>query len=321
MTTRIKGCADHWRSVVGLSDDAVAQLIYDDRIDILVDLAGHTANNRLLVFARKPVPVQATWLGYPNTTGMSVMDYRFTDDVADPAGESDRYYTERLVRLPQGFLCYAPLHGARDISPPPALREGRVTFGSFNNLPKVNGQVVEVWSKILSLAPGSSLVLKSKPLMDEGVRRRYLEMFSMCGVPAERILFEGYTRTTQEHLSLYNRVDIGLDPFPYNGTTTTCEALWMGVPVVTLKGNRHSARVGASILSRVGLEKLICATQADYVKAAVDLAADLERLKALRTQMRDRLIGSPLCDAESFAGMVEASYRTMWEAQCQQGGR
>lgn len=321
MTTRIKGLTDHWRSIVGLSDEDVARKVYEDRIDILVDLAGHTANNRLLVFARKPAPVQVTWLGYPNTTGMPVMDYRITDDVVDPVGAADPYYTERLTRLSQGFLCYAPPEEASDISSLPALREGRVTFGSFNNLPKMNKRVVKVWSKILSMVPGSSLLLKSKPLMDEGVRRRYLKMFSMWGISAERIVFEGYTQTTREHLSLYNRVDIGLDPFPYNGTTTTCEALWMGVPVVTLMGNRHSSRVGASILSRVGLQELICGTEADYVNRAVALAADLERLKTLRTQMRERLTGSPLCDAASFAGMVEDSYQTMWKALCRQRGR
>jgi len=312
MTSRIKGLSDHWYSIVGVCDADVARRIHDDRIDILVDLAGHTANNRLLVFARRPAPVQATWLGYPDTTGMPVMDYRLTDDIADPVGESDQYHTERLVRLPQGFLCYTPPDGSDDMSPLPALNQGWVTFGSFNNLSKVNEQVVKVWSRVLSLVPRSTLLLKSKPLTDEGVRRRYLEMFSMCGISAGRILFEGYTRTTQEHLSLYNRVDIGLDPFPYNGTTTTCEALWMGVPVVTLKGDRHSARVGASILTRVGLEELISTTESDYVEAAVALAEDLERLKALRVQMRDRLKGSPLCDAPSFASSLEGAYQKMW---------
>jgi predicted O-linked N-acetylglucosamine transferase (SPINDLY family) len=321
MTTRIKELADHWVSIVGLTDDAVARRIYNDQIDILVDLAGHTANNRLLVFARKPAPVQATWLGYPNTTGMPVMDYRLTDDIADPVGEADRYCTEQLVRLPQGFLCYAPPDGARDISPLPALREGRVTFGSFNNLPKVNEKVVVIWSHILRRVSESSLLLKSKSLIDKSSRRRYLELFSTYGISAERIQFEPYTRTTQEHLSRYNRMDIGLDPFPYNGTTTTCEALWMGVPVITLKGNRHSARVGASILTRVGLKELISTTEEDYIKSAVALAADLERLKELRARMRARLIGSPLCDASSFAGVVEESYQTMWKAQCHQWGR
>jgi len=194
--------------------------------------------------------------------------------------------------------------------------QGQVTFGSFNNLPKVNERVIEVWSTILSEVPGSALLLKSKPLRDESVRSRYLEMFSRRGISGDRIEFETYTRTTQEHLSLYNRVDIGLDPFPYNGTTTTCEALWMGVPVVTLKGDRHSSRVGASILTRAGLEELISETEEGYIEKAVELAADTERLRELRAGMRKRLRGSPLCDAGLFAGRVETSYADMWKAWC-----
>jgi protein O-GlcNAc transferase len=313
MTTRLKGLADYWRSIVGMTDAAVARQIVDDRIDILVDLAGHTTNNRLLVFARRPAPVQVTWLGYPNTTGMPVMDYRLTDEIADPVGESDRYHTERLVRMPQGFLCYAPPEGAGKVSSLPALNQGRVIFGSFNNLPKVNEKVVAIWSQILHGVAGSSLLLKSKSLIDKSVRRRYLKLFSTCEISPDRIQFEPYTRTTQEHLSLYNRVDIGLDPFPYNGTTTTCEALWMGVPVVTLKGNRHSARVGASILTQVGLEDFISVTEEGYAKKAVELAADLNKLASLRMSMRRRMKESPLCDAVSFAQKMERMYKEIWQ--------
>lgn len=316
MTSRLKGLTDHWCSIVGLSDDAVARRIVDDRIDILVDLAGHTASNRLLIFARRPAPVQVTWLGYPDTTGMPVMDCRLTDDIADPVGESDQYHAERLVRLPRGFLCYAPLEEAGEVSSLPALNQDRVTFGSFNNLPKVNEGVIEVWSRILKEVPGSSLMLKSRSLSDKSVRRHYLNMFSNCGISSDRVQFEPYACTKQEHLSLYNRVDIGLDPFPYNGTTTTCEALWMGVPVITLNGDRHSGRVGASILTQVGLQDFISETKEAYIEKALEFAADLNKLAALRLSMRIRMKESPLCDAGSFAQKMEAMYKEIWEKWC-----
>jgi protein O-GlcNAc transferase len=191
-----------------------------------------------------------------------------------------------------------------------------VTFASFNNLPKVNEKVVAVWSRILRRVAGSSLLLKSKSLIDKSVRRRYLGLFSMYGISANRIQFEPYSRTAQEHLSLYSRVDIGLDPFPYSGTTTTCEALWMGVPVVTLKGDRHSARVGASILTLVGLEDLIAVTEEKYVKQTVELATDLNKLASLRMSMRRRMKESPLCDAGSFARKMETMYKEIWHQWC-----
>ena len=312
MTARIRELADHWRSIVGLGDDAVARQIWEDRIDILVDLAGHTGGNRLLVFARRPAPVQVTWLGYPGTTGLGVMDYRLTDHVADPEGDADRWHTERLVRLSEGFLCYAPPEEAGEVCSLPALKEGRVTFGSFNNFSKMNEQVAAVWSRILLSVPGSLLMLKSKSLRDAGVRGRCLEMFLRNGISEDRIVFEGYARTVKDHLLLYNRVDMGLDPFPYNGTTTTCEALWMGVPVVTLKGGRHAARVGASILTRVGLSDLIADTKEAYIRKAVELARDPGRLKALRAGMRDRLRKSTLLNGPGFAAAMEAAYQGMW---------
>lgn len=309
MTARIKALSDHWRSTVGLTSDEVARRIYEDKIDILVDLAGHTADNRLLVFARRPAPVQVTWLGYPDTTGMPVMDYRLTDEIADPDGDGDEYYSETLVRLTDGFLCYSPPDGAPDVSGLPSLETGHITFGSFNNLPKVNEKVIEVWSKILGRVPGSSLLLKSKQFADESTKRRYLNLFLQNGIAPERIRMLSRTESVLEHLRLYNRVDIGLDPFPYNGTTTTCEALWMGVPVVTLRGNRHSSRVGASILTRVGLRNLITVNEGEYISKAVGLASDLDKLKELRAGMRERMMESPLCDSRSFARSIEDVYR------------
>ena len=308
ITARIRKLADHYRSIVGLTDDRVAEEIHKDRIDILIDLAGHTANNRLLVFARKPAPVQVTWLGYPDTTGMPVMDYRLTDDIADPEGDGDENYSETLVRMKNGFLCYSPPDSAPDISSLPALQTGHITFGSFNNLPKLNEKVVEMWSNVLKRVPESSLLLKSKQFADESTKQRYMNLFLQNQISAGRIRMLSRTESVFEHLALYNRVDIGLDTFPYNGTTTTCEALWMGIPVVTLKGDRHSARVGASLLTRVGLKELITESEDEYIARTVELAGDLDRLRELRAGMRERIMESPLCDSRSFARSVEDIY-------------
>ena len=313
MTARIRTLTDYWRSTVGLTSDEVARRIHEDRIDILVDLAGHTADNRLLVFAGRPAPVLVTWLGYPGTTGMEVMDYRFTDEIADPTGDAEKYHSEALIRLPNGFLCYSPPEPSPDVSDLPSLDDKQITFGSFNNLPKMNERVVEIWSRILSHAPGSSLLLKSRQLKDESTKRRYMDLFIKNGVTPDRVNLLPATASISEHLALYNKVDIGLDPFPYNGTTTTCEALWMGVPVVTLRGDRHASRVGASILTRVGLRDLVTECESEYVSRAVGLASDLDRLKELRAGMRRRMMESPLCNPESFARSVENAYGEMWK--------
>jgi predicted O-linked N-acetylglucosamine transferase (SPINDLY family) len=315
-TQKIKELSDHWRSIVWHTDDSVAEQIKKDGIDILVDLAGHTAGNRLLVFARRPAPVQITWLGYPNTTGMPVMDYRLTDDIADPVGEADKYHSETLIRLPDGFLCYRPPDDAPPVSKLPAPKTGGITFGSFNNLPKINEKVIGLWSRLLQQVPDSCLLLKSRQFADDYVRQRFLGLFSANGVASERIRLLPRTPSTAGHLALYHQVDIGLDPFPYNGTTTTCEALWMGVPVITLRGNRHAGRVGASILTRVGLEELIAESEEQYVETGIKLAQDLDGLKNLRAEMRPRMQASPLCDGKNFAGIMEKVFRGMWHSWC-----
>jgi predicted O-linked N-acetylglucosamine transferase (SPINDLY family) len=316
MTEHLQHLADHWISIVGFTDEAAARQIDKDGIDILVDLAGHSAGHRLLVFARKPAPVQVSWLGYPNTTGLATMDYRFTDEVADPVGVADQHHSETLVRLSHGFLCFAAPQIALEVGELPAAKTGRITFGSFNTLPKINARVIELWSRILHQVPGSSLLLKCRQLADEPTRQAYAELFAQQGIGAERITMLPQTPSTREHLALYNQMDIGLDPFPYNGTTTTCEALWMGVPVLTLRGDRHSARVGASILMRVGLQEWIAESQADYVNKAVALAVDKARLARLRSQLREKLKNSSLCDADGFARGVETAFRMMWQAWC-----
>jgi protein O-GlcNAc transferase len=312
-TRRLQALADHWQPIQTLDDATVAELIGRDRIDILVDLAGHTKDNRLLVFARKPAPIQVTWLGYPNTTGMRAMDYRLSDGIADPDDGSGNGCTEAIVRLPQGFLCYRPLDSASPVAPTPAIHLGHVTFGSFNNTSKITRDVVRTWAAILRRVPTARLLLKSKQLGDGPTAERYRQMFVDHGIATERLDLLGRLEPAQDHLDAYGRLDIALDPFPYNGTTTTCEALWMGVPVITLRGSSHVARVGASLLTHCGLTDLIAETETDYIERATALAADLAALTALRAGMRTRLAASPLTDHHRFAGAVENVYRHLWQ--------
>lgn len=312
VTERLKGLSDGWRSLVGVDDARAAALIEQDGIDILVDLTGHTANNRLTLFARKPAPVQATWLGYPDTTGMRAIDWRFSDAIAEPPGEADRLSAERIVRLPHGFHSYRPPVDVAPPAEPPFRASGHVTFGSFNNTSKVTGEVVRVWSEILKRVPGSRLIVKSAQMGDEETRRRYLNTFVQCGIDAGRVELLARIDAADGHLRAYDRIDIGLDPFPYNGTTTTCEALWMGVPVVTLTGANHVARVGASLLTHCGLTELVASDMEGYIATAVALAGDPGRLDRLRRTMRSRLSAAPLTDYTGFARGVEAAYRAMW---------
>ncbi|MFC5357974.1 tetratricopeptide repeat protein [Azospirillum himalayense] len=321
VTDRMQCLADGWRSLDGLDDAAATALVGRDRIDILVDLAGHTARSRPLLFARKPAPVQVAWLGYPDTTGMTAIDFRLTDAVADPPGLTDAWHAERLVRLPKGFLAYQPLRVAAAREEPPALANGFVTFGSFNNAAKVTPEVVRVWSAILTRVPSARLTLKSRAFNDPPTRARYLQRFAGHGVDPGRVDLLPPMDGVDAHLRAYGRIDIGLDPFPYNGTTTTCEALWMGVPVITLAGGHHVARAGASLLSQCGLAEFIATDEDGYVEAAVALAGDTERLVALRGGMRERMEGSALNDHRGFAAAVEAAYRDMWRSWLARGSR
>lgn len=318
LTQYLQSRADHWRDVAHLNDDQLAALIAQDRIDILVDLAGHTGNNRLLAFARKPAPIQVTWLGYPNTTGMTMMDYRLTDTWADPPGEADERCTETLVRLPGGFLCYQPIQDSPDVAELPCDHAGHITFGCFNNSAKITPEVIALWSAILNDLPDARLLLKSRQLASPGLQERYREQFARHGVDPQRIDMLSRTKSTNDHLALYHRVDIALDPFPYNGTTTTCEALWMGVPVVALEGDRHAGRVGVSLLNSVGLAEFIASDAAAYKTIALKLARDPDELAALRAGLRARLQASPLLDRGRFAADVEDAYRMMWHHYCRQ---
>lgn len=311
-TGRFRQLADRWRPLVNVDDAAAAEMVRADGIDILVDLAGHTGENRLMTFARKPAPIQVNWLGYPDTTGMAAMDYRLTDAVADPVGAADGWATERLIRLDDCFLAFKPVIVAAPGVAPPSAAAGHITFGSFNNISKVTPQVVGIWSEILKNVPGSRLILKSKALGDAPTKARYGAMLVQSGISPDRFDLLTRIEPVTNHLRAYDHVDIGLDPFPYNGTTTTCEALWMGVPVVGLAGSHHVARVGASLLTAVGLPDLIAGSPAEYVDIAVKLAGDRDRLGELRRTMRSRLESSPLTDYTGFTRKVEAAYRAMW---------
>jgi predicted O-linked N-acetylglucosamine transferase (SPINDLY family)/predicted SAM-dependent methyltransferase len=317
LTSYFKEQCEAWRPIHGISDEDVVKMIRRDRIDILVDLSGHTGGNRLGVFVRRPAPIQVSWLGYPNTTGLSRIQYRFTDAIADPPGTSDLLHAEQLVRLPGGFLSYFPTPDSPEITPLPALTNGHLTFGSFNNLAKITPEVVAVWSRILKKLPLARLIMKRSSFHDTATRGYFRRMFVSNGVSCDRVELLPSTDTHSEHLKIYDAIDIALDTFPYNGTTTTCEALWMGVPVIVLRGDRHAGRVGASILSRVGLDEFIAEDTDAYVLKIVALAQDHDRLAFLRETLRDRMVVSPLCDGPGFSRILENAYRVMWKKWCQ----
>jgi predicted O-linked N-acetylglucosamine transferase (SPINDLY family) len=315
VTKRIQAHADQWRNIVGMSDEQVTELIRKDGIDILADLAGHTAYNRILVFARKPAPIQVSWIGYLATTGLSTMDYKIVDNYTDPLGLTEQFYTENLMRLPESFLCYLPDRASPEIGPLPAMSTGHITFGSFNNFAKVTPQVFALWAKILNEIPDSRLILKGRSFHDKTTCNYTINMFTQRGIAAERITLQ-YWDQSPKHLESYNLVDIGLDTLPFNGATTTCEALWMGVPVITLAGTAYHSRVGVSLLSNVGLPDLVANTPDEYISIAVNLAKDLNRLKSLRGYLRNIMRYSPLCNAKKFTLNLEMCYRTMWEIWC-----
>lgn len=319
-TTRLKAMVSHWRDISGQQDNQVIERIKKDRIDILIDLSGHTACNHLAVFAQKPAPIQVTWLGYPNTTGLEAMDYRITDEIADPPG-NDEFYTEQLVRLPVAFLCYKPSISAPDVTPPPCIKNGFITLGSFNNLAKMGAGVIALWADLLHTMPEARLLIKNPSLTDSGTRGRYLDMFCGHGIDEKRIDLIGHAPTRNEHLALYGKVDIALDTFPYNGTTTTCEALWMGVPVVTVKGSVHAARVGASLLHAAGLAELIAESGEKYISLVKGLADDYSRLSGMRTGLRNQVQSSLLCDAHGFTKNLEDEYIDLWRKWCAREAR
>jgi protein O-GlcNAc transferase len=315
VTERLRGYTNQWRNIEGISDEKVADLIRNDGIDILVDLAGHTANNRMLLFACKTAPVQVSWIGYLATTGFSTMDYKIVDGYTDPPGLTEKFYTERLIRLPESFLCYLPDRDSPGVGSLPALSTGHITFGSFNNFAKVTPEVFGIWAKILKELPESRLILKGKGFYDKATRHYVINMFTQREITAERIILQSWD-PSPVHLEAYNLVDIGLDTFPFNGATTTCEAMWMGVPVINLVGTAYHSRSGISLLSNVGLPDLVAKTPDEYISIAVELAKDLTRLQTLREHLRDMMTYSPLCDAKRFTANLEMCYHKMWETWC-----
>lgn len=320
VTERIIAKTDVWRDVTAFTEAELDAQIRADQIDVLVDLAGHSAGNRLMVFARRPAPVQATWLGYPNTSGLSAVDYRIVDAVTDPPGAADGLASETLVRLPSGFLCYRPPDDTPEVSPAPCLQGGGLVFGSFNKFSKLSVKTLDAWSAVLRAAPTARLALKALYSDFPSVRESLLRAFADRGV-ADRVDFLPWTQTWRDHLALYDKIDVALDSFPYQGTTTSCEALWMGVPLVTIMGDRHAARVGPSILKQIGLDELVGATADEYVAIAADLARDPQRVAALRAGMRQRMLASSLCDETGFARRMQAALREMWRRWCAQAVR
>ena len=316
VTERIKAHCQAWHWVAGMDDESLAQRIRDDGIDILIDLSGHTAHNRLPMFAWKPAPVQATWLGYLATTGVSAIDYVIADDWTFPAGEEENFI-EKVWRLPGSYLCFTPPSDGVDVGPLPAISKGYVTFGSFNNLSKMNDDVVALWSRVLTAVPNSRIFLKAKLFKERSVRQSVIERFAAHGIGADRLILEGRVPRA-DYLRPFQRVDIALDPFPYPGITTSVENLWMGVPVLTLAGKHFLSRQGVGLLMNAGLPEWIAETEDDYVSRAVSHASDLQSLSLLRSELRQRVLASPIFDAPRFAQHFEAALRGMWQKWCEQ---
>jgi predicted O-linked N-acetylglucosamine transferase (SPINDLY family) len=314
LSQRLKACCRAWHPLVGLSDEHAAELIRDDGIDVLIDLSGHTAFNRLPVFAWKPAPVQLSWLGYFATTGVQAIDYLLADPWTLPAGEESSF-TEKIWRLPETRLCFTPPRTDVSVSPLPALSNGYVTFGCFNNLTKMNDGVVELWAQVLSAVPDSHLFLKARQLQHASAQREVMARFAAHGIEAGRLILEDYV-PRGNYLAAYQRVDIALDPFPYPGGTTTVEALWMGVPVLTLAGERFLSRQGVGLMMNAGLPEWIASNPGDYLARAVAHAGDLQKLSALRAGLRPQVLASPVFDAPRFAGHFETALRGMWQAWC-----
>jgi len=311
VTARMQKHADQWLEIFGQSDQEVAELVRQKQIDILVDLSLHMAHNRMLVFARKPAPVQVTYLGYPGTTGLSTVDYRLGDSYIDPPG-TEQFHSEKTIRLPRTYLCWRFNGGEQAVGPLPALQNGYVTFGSLNNFAKVTPPVLETWGKLLSVVKDSRLILRCPQGQAADHVCRALGRY---GVDPRRLDLVGHL-SWEQYVSLYQYQDIGLDPFPYPGHTTSCDSMWMGVPVVTLTGQTSVSRAGASLLHTIGLSELIAAEEQQYVEMARNLAEDLPRLMQLRATLRGRMQQSALMDAAGFARDVEAAYRQMWRQWC-----
>ncbi|MDX2117319.1 MAG: tetratricopeptide repeat protein [Planctomycetota bacterium] len=323
-TALLRGLCDEWHDLAKVPSEKLHTRIRELKIDVLVELSGHTADHRLYSLARRAAPVQITYLGYPNTTGIHTIDIRMVDEHSDPRG-SERFATEELARIPDCAWCYQPLPESPDVQPAPSMREPSpgeprppITFGSFNMALKLSDPLVAMWSRVLLAVPGSKMLLKCD-LRLSGIRRHVLDTFERNGIGPDRIELATMVKNVGEHLAMYHRVDVALDTFPYNGTTTTCEALWMGVPVVTRVGDVHASRVGLSLLTNVGLADLCAHSDEDFIARAVALASDPQRLASLRGTLRERMRASPICDGPGFGRKLEAIYRDAWRRWCHTG--
>lgn len=313
VTDRLAVLADHWFPCQDSSAEELAERIRADGIDILVDLSGHTAKNRLLTFARKPAPIQATWIGYAGTTGLVSMDYRITDAYMDPPGSTEQYHTEKLIRLPETGAAYRPPEGYPNVNSLPALNGATFTFASFNYLAKLNPRVIALWARLLAAMPQARLMLGNAG--EPGVQQRLVEMFGQAGVPAERLWFQP-RMPLLDYLALHHQVDLALDPFPYNGGTTTNHSLWMGVPVITLAGENMVSRCGVTLLSRVGLTDFIVGSEEEYLQRALQFAQDLPELNRIRQSLRGRMGEGSSNGAEAVTRHLEGAYRDIWRKWC-----
>lgn len=314
ITEQFRNLAYGWRAIEGYNDREVFNLIQEDQIDILVDCAGHMSGNRLGVFALQAAPLQITGIGYPNTTGLQTIDYRLSDAIVDPCSE-ESYYTEKLLRLENGFCCYEPLHNTPSVTLPPVKRTGNITFGSTHTLARLNQKVLMLWADVLRAVPDSRLLIVRNTLC-ESVVNRLSKMFAEYKIDPQRIIFQK-TIPDSGHMNVYKEIDILLDTFPWSGHVTACEALWMGVPVVTLKGDRFAGRMVSSILSRVGLNELIAEDQPGYIHIAQDLAFNTDNLVRYRMSIREQMINSSLCDYHAFTRCLEENYMKIWEKYLQ----
>jgi protein O-GlcNAc transferase len=312
LTMHMRSFADQWRSIVGVADDQVADMIRADQIDILVDLTMHMAGNRLLVFARKPAPVQVTWLAYPGTTGLEAIDYRLSDPQLDPPGQDSSHYSEKTVRLPETFWCYHPLMNSPGVNSLPARANGFVTFGCLNSFNKVNELCVRLWAGVLRALPSARFLLLAPAGQS---RARLARAFQKHGIASERLTFVP-RQLRPEYFETYHQIDLGLDTMPYNGHTTSLDSMWMGVPVITLAGTTVVGRAGVSQLTNLGLPELIARTEDEFVGIAMNLTSDLPRLGELRATLRRRMERSALMDAPRFARVMEGAYRDMWQRWC-----
>ncbi|MBX3390126.1 MAG: hypothetical protein KF691_11825 [Phycisphaeraceae bacterium] len=315
LTIRLRKHASRYIDTHRVDDKKMVDYIRGDAIDILIDLSGHTGMGRIVPFVLKPAPIQYTYMGYPNTTGLPTMDFRIVDAFTDPPG-SDHLATEKLVRMEGCFLCYTPPPHAGDPAPPPSVKNGYVTFGSFNTHTKISNHVLDVWAQLLKRVPNSRLFLKSMAMAMPATRDRVWAYLAAQGIERSRVDLEGETKGKADHMQMYGRIDVALDPWPYNGTTTTVEAMYMGVPVVTIAGNSHVSRVGVSLLSNVGLPDLIAADEADYLEKCAAIAADEPRRIELRSKLRSMVTGSVLCDHVGFTRRLESHYRQAWRDWC-----